>query len=353
MGFIVAPEIKGEAQARLQQIMSETKREMQSALPFAMEPVVYDFAINANGTFADVLDASDTPLPVSYYGLHVPMLAKQNRTELTPMRQAELDNVAAAAYTNPKLGGLVQRLFDRLLPRAVSATHLGGATHLTELLEANGFDREQHEQIRADLKSGKIGLSQNRLAANTTIADVREGDVTDATDPHALPAHFAQAGAEAIRSGQVAVLSLAAGAGSRWTQGAGVVKALHPFSKLGGKHRSFIEVHLAKTRRVAREYGTSVPHIITTSYATHEAIETYLSNHQSLIPNHQSPVQVVLSPRQIRRPAHDSDGTGFAVCLGRNAAAGVGRAKAKGARERPCRINWLGAGCGRRSRLHR
>ena len=280
MGFIVAPEIKAEAQTTLQEIMRETKRDMQSALPFAMEPVVYDFAINPHGTFADVLDANDTPLPVSYYGLHVPMLAKQDRAELTRSRRAELDQVAAAARTNPAMGGLVQSLFDRLLPRVAGATHLPadgrGATRLSELLEANGFDREQHEQIRADLKSGKIGLSQNRLAANTTIQDVREGDVVDATNPHALPSHYAQAGAEAIRNGQVAVLSLAAGAGSRWTQGAGVVKALHPFSKLGGKHRSFIEVHLAKTRKVAQAHGVTIPHIVTTSYATHEAIEAYV-----------------------------------------------------------------------------
>ena len=37
--------------------MSATKRELQHALPFAMEPVVYDFAINERGTFADLLEA--------------------------------------------------------------------------------------------------------------------------------------------------------------------------------------------------------------------------------------------------------------------------------------------------------
>ena len=293
MGFIVAPEIKAEAQTKLQAIMTETKREMQTALPFAMEPMVYDFAINPQGTFADVLDAGATPLPVSYYGLHVPMLAKQDRTEIPLSRRAELDAVAAAARTDPAMGGLVQSLFDRLLPRVAGATHFESASHLNTLLAQNGFDREQHEQIRADLKSGKIGLSQNRLAANTTIQDVREGDVIDATNLRALPSHYQQVGVEAIRSGQVAVLSLAAGAGSRWTQGAGVVKALHPFSKLGGKHRSFIEVHLAKTRRVAREYGVSVPHIFTTSYATHEAIETYV---KSRVMSHESEVEIVLSP---------------------------------------------------------
>src|SRR4030095_2382670 len=46
MGFIVAPQRRTEAQARLQQTMSAAKRRLENALPFAMEPVVYDFAIN-------------------------------------------------------------------------------------------------------------------------------------------------------------------------------------------------------------------------------------------------------------------------------------------------------------------
>src|SRR5256885_7154798 len=50
-------------------------------------------------------------------------------------------------------------------------------------------------------------------------------------------------------------LTLAAGAGSRWTQGAGVVKALHPFCKLAGCHRTFLETHLAKSRRTSRQTG--------------------------------------------------------------------------------------------------
>ena len=43
---MIAPERKAAAQTRLQEIMNETKRELQNALPFAMDPVVYDFAIN-------------------------------------------------------------------------------------------------------------------------------------------------------------------------------------------------------------------------------------------------------------------------------------------------------------------
>ena len=49
------------------------------------------------------------------------------------------------------------------------------------LLEQHGFDRVQHEQIRADLKDGRIGLAQNRLPASAVIEDVQDGDVLDAT----------------------------------------------------------------------------------------------------------------------------------------------------------------------------
>jgi hypothetical protein len=52
-----------------------------------------------------------------------------------------------------------------------------------------------------------------------------------------------------------AVVSLAGGAGSRWTQGAGVVKALHPFASWGTAPHLPVEVHLAKSRRAGRMAG--------------------------------------------------------------------------------------------------
>ena len=42
-----------------------------------------------------------------------------------------------------------------------------GRRSLDALLDDHGFDREQHEQIRADLRRGRIGLAQNRLPAST------------------------------------------------------------------------------------------------------------------------------------------------------------------------------------------
>jgi len=280
MGFIFAPEKKAEAQRRLQEIMSTTKCELEHALPFAMEPVVYDFAINEHGTAADLLDGADALMPQGYYALTVPALLRQELRALSPLRRLELDKFGAACRMKPELRGMVQTLFDALLPRGKSETASEQA--LASLLEQNGFDRTQHEQIRADLKDGRIGLGQNRLPANAVIEDVSDEDVTRISGPEfsILNLKLSDAGAAgkaALQRGEVAVVTLAAGAGSRWTQGAGVVKALHPFCKLSGRHRTFLETHLAKSRRTSRASGTPLPHVFTTSYLTHAPTAEFLA----------------------------------------------------------------------------
>jgi len=284
MGFIFAPDHKAAAQTALAEIMAQTKRELQSALPFAMEPVVYDFAINERGTWCDLLSGDRALMPAGYYSQTVPGLLKADH--LSASRRAELDKFGAACRTQPELAGMVNTLFDRLFPRSKSA---GTGQSLPELLTELGFDHLQHEQIRADLKDGRIGLAQNRLPAATVIEDVRDEEVFDASawligrdDSPSRPtdndaarsasASYQVRGLTALRNGEAAVVTLAAGVGSRWTQGAGVVKALHPFCKLGGAHRSFLEVHLAKTRRLSRQSGIAVPHIVTTSYLTHRQV---------------------------------------------------------------------------------
>jgi hypothetical protein len=237
-----------------------------------MEPVVYDFAINERGTVATLLDGDDALMPPGYYALSVPALLRQDPRTLGATRRAELDRFAAACRTRPELAGMIQTLFDRLLPRAGALEQ--GSQRLETLLAENGFDRAQHEQIRADMRRGRIGLLQNRLPATTEIRDVEPGDVADAA---ALTEEHRRLGAQAIAEGAVAVVSLAGGAGSRWTQGAGVVKALHPFAQLGGRHRTFVEVHLAKSRRSGRAHGAWLPHIFTTSYLTHAPLEAALA----------------------------------------------------------------------------
>ena len=288
MGFIFEPEHKPRAQERLGIVMSDLKRELQNALPFAMEPVVYDFAINERGTWADLLSGAEALLPAAYYSLHVPNWLRVDPQTLPPERRAEIGKFSTACHTRPELSGMMSSLFDRLLPQ--SRTGGGRQQSLAELLEQNGFDRAQHEQISVDLKTGRIGLAQNRLPVNADIKDVKDGDVLDATAPPAK--ELREAGLAALARGELAVVTLAAGVGSRWTQGAGVVKALHPFCKLGGEYRTFIETHLAKSRRISRLAGQPLPHIFTTSYLTHQATADFLAKQN----NCGYPGHVLLSP---------------------------------------------------------
>jgi hypothetical protein len=284
MGFIFAPEKKALARERLQALMSQAKRELEHALPFAMEPVVYDFAINERGTFADLLVDEAALMPSGYYTLTVPALLRLQRDALPALRRAELDKFGAACRTRPELRGMVQAFFDAMLPRGKAEA--AGGKSLSALLDQHGFDRLQHEQIRSELKSGRIGLAQNRLPASLVIEDVLAGDVS------AAGGEFRKLGEEALRRGEVAVVTLAAGAGSRWTQGAGVVKALHPFCKLAAKHRTFIETHLAKSRRISSLAGAPLPHIFTTSYLTHAPTEEFLARQK----NYHHPGPLYLSP---------------------------------------------------------
>ncbi|PIE35244.1 UTP--glucose-1-phosphate uridylyltransferase [candidate division KSB3 bacterium] len=277
MGFIFDPQKKHVAQERLQQIMSEAKHRLERAVPFAIDPVVYDFAINERGTYSDLLQGDDALMPQGYYTMTIPSLIRLERHQMSAMRRAELDRFGVACRERSELSGVVHNLFDRLLPQFATEESTGQS--LEALLEQYGFDRVQHEQIRSDLRSGRIGLAQNRLPVNSQIEDVGPDDIYDASQ--GLPERYRQLGLEALAEGAVAVVSLAGGAGSRWTHGAGVVKALNPFCKMSGKHRTFIEIHLAKSRQISRLTKTALPHVITTSYLTHQAIQEYLDGEQN------------------------------------------------------------------------
>src|SRR5262249_3458401 len=101
--------------------------------------------------------------------------------------------------------------------------------------------------------------------------DVEDSELIPATAP--WPVRALERGESALARGEVAIVTLAAGVGSRWTTGAGVVKAVNPFVMLAGCHRSFLEIHLATTHRLQAAPGRPIPPVVTTSYLTHPAIE--------------------------------------------------------------------------------
>ncbi len=272
MGFFFHPKRKHEARKRLQEIMSGQKKRFEHGIPFAMEPVIYDFAINERGSSAELLAGGETVMPQRYYTLMVPALLRKDPRTISAGQRLELEHFSSVSRTNPALSGTLQQILDRIMPES-SAQNSHDQT-LDDLLKQHGFDRVQHEQIKADLRVGRIGLAQNRLPISTTIKDVVEEDVFDSTKS-VMPRHR-EMGSDAIASGMVAVLSLAAGAGSRWTKGAGTVKGLNPFCRIDGAHRTFIETHIAKSRKTMKDFGTAIPHVISTGYLTHDAIKQYL-----------------------------------------------------------------------------
>jgi hypothetical protein len=288
MGFMVDPLARSRAQDFLQTHMSRLRADLEHALPFAMEPVVYDFAINEHGTWAEMLSSDDALLPPGYYSMVVPQLLREDPRQLAPARRGELELFGRACRTQPALLNTVETLFERLLPRTDNREKQG--QNLAEMLSESGFDPVQHAQIQEDMRAGRIGLAQNRLPVSAEITDVTAGDVVDASAT--ISSVHRRAGLKALGEGRVAVISLAAGVGSRWTQGAGVVKALHPFARLGGRFRTFTEVHLAKSRKVGRLAGRPLPHAFTTSYLTHEPIRQFLAG----VDNYGYAGPVLLSP---------------------------------------------------------
>ena len=280
MGFWVDPAVKASARETILGIMRRTKKALEHALPFAMDPVVYDFELNERGSSSKLLSGIEAMFSPEYYLFMVPRWVRQDPRQLSRSARLEIDRFTTQQLFDQErpLGGmLVQRMFP---PQAGSMRKAGGSggETLQQLLAENGFDPVQHERIRDDLRHGLIGLAQNRLPVSTPVQDVRSGDVLPL---YQRDASLETAGRRALSEGRVAVVTLAAGAGSRWTQGAGTVKALHPFAKLSGRHRSFIETHLAKSRATSLAQGAPVTHIFTTSHLTHGATEAFLTEYQN------------------------------------------------------------------------
>ncbi|HEY2157542.1 MAG TPA: UTP--glucose-1-phosphate uridylyltransferase, partial [Isosphaeraceae bacterium] len=278
MAFFVAPPRRETFADQIAAIMKRVKERLDDALPFAMEPVVYDFRINPRGTAAELLAGAGAMMPPRYYTLQVPKMIAEAGGAVDGLRKADVDHFANGSRDQAELLRVFRTMVNNLFPVARAAGDSSAARWDEEsaaIRRENGFDPVQHEQLRDDSQRGRIGLARNRLPVDIDIRDVEDDELVRADIEIAADAR--KRGEAAIREGQVGVVSLAAGVGSRWTTGAGVVKAVNPFVEIDGRHRSFLELHLAKTRKVAKAHGVAIPHVVTTSYLTHRAIERHLA----------------------------------------------------------------------------
>lgn len=278
MAFFVAPHRRESFVEALSVIMAETKAALDDALPFAMEPVVYDFRINPRGSTAELLSGDSAMMPPRYYTIQVPRMIAAGGAALDPLRKADVDHFANQCGDTGELLRVFRTMVNNLfrVTRAASDTAASTWDQAAEAIRReNGFDSVQHSQLREDLQRGRIGLARNRLPIDTDVRDVDDSDLIDARPR--ISSDAVARGTAALRRGEVGVVTLAAGVGSRWTTGAGVVKAVNPFVALDGRHRSFLEIHLAKTKKTMTVFGGMVPHVVTTSYLTHAAIDRHLA----------------------------------------------------------------------------
>ncbi len=282
MAFIVNPKIKKPFEDRAYVIMQELKHLYRSSLPFIINPVVYDFKLNHNGNVAYLLTGRNVQLP----DMHQVSTKKKTNNPPNP----------------PLLKGGERGLLEE-----------------KKIKKKYGFDSKPHEHMKSLLKKGAIGLAKNRLPQTTNIQDISYDEIFHFEDENNntlpfIPSHqgrgkfggipsrgrilfqapsslagepacsadrgqgegFYELGITALKRNEIAVVTLAGGMGSRWTHGAAVVKPINPFIWMNGKHRTFIEIHLAKSRKIGKLCGCRIPHVFTTSYLTHAAIVNYL-----------------------------------------------------------------------------
>ncbi len=244
MAFIVNPDVKESFKKRVSEIMHELKQVYNSSYPFIIDPVVYDFELNHKGIVANLLLGKDAKIP------DMDSISHEENVLIQPSKEI----------------------------------------NESEIKKRYGFDVRSHEHKKSLLKTGEIGLAKNRLPLTTKIEDVaydeilhfenenrKRGDLEGYSDDKAYN-KFYKLGMDYLSDNKIAVITFAGGMGSRWTQGAAVVKPINPFVRMAGKYRTFVEIHLAKSRKTGRLSGQNIPHVFTTSYLTHNAIVQYLEN---------------------------------------------------------------------------
>jgi len=249
MGFIFEPEYKTQGQEALRRIMAETKNKLIHAVAFAIEPVVYDFQINERGTYAVLDQNNEALMPAGYYTLTTPEILKKEMSTLTSCQRVELELIGKIYKEKPLFANFIPKLFERMIPQSGNEEVYGHS--LDTMLKELGFDKELHLQIKNDLKLGRIGLAQNRLPVNNKIEDVLPNEIFHQSllDKQ----NYYDAGLKALEKGELAIVTLAGGVGSRWTSGAGVVKSLNPFSKLKGKPPNLHETPLTQIRKISEK----------------------------------------------------------------------------------------------------
>ena len=184
-----------------------------------MTPVVYDFAINEKGTSVRLQVIQEAGLPAGYYGMMVPHWLR--------VRTAQAEHASAGGAEafgrqreREELRRTMERLFEQMLPSADEGPSKGRTCRHS--LASMGLIDSSASAFRPTSQWAGRACRRTAWRPDTIITDVSDDDVVIVGQK---PDEYLPGFDESrLEDGKVAVLSLAAGAGSRWTQGAGVCK---------------------------------------------------------------------------------------------------------------------------------
>ena len=101
--------------------MHRVKATLDDALPFAMEPVVYDFRINADGTLATLEAGLQAMMPPPYYTLQAPRMIGAGPGSLPYHRCADVDHFANRCPETGELVRVFRTMINHLFPVTRSA----------------------------------------------------------------------------------------------------------------------------------------------------------------------------------------------------------------------------------------
>jgi UTP--glucose-1-phosphate uridylyltransferase len=134
-------------------------------------------------------------------------------------------------------------------------------------LARDGFDLHRFRELHAKLRRGEL----TSAAAPLGLVEPLRNDEVPAMPEEGTPEHAAlrTVGEAACRTGEVAALVVAGGAGTRFGGGA---KALVPVFG----ERTFLDVKLGEARALQKRFGRPVPVAVMTSFMTHEGIAGHL-----------------------------------------------------------------------------
>ncbi len=156
MAFFVAPHRHDEFQEQISAIMKRAKSSLDDALPFAMEPVVYDFRINTHGTLATLDSGAHAMMPPAYYTLQVPRMIAAGAATVPYHRRADVDHFANRC---PETGELL-RVFRTTI------NHLFPVTRSADDVSRAEWDRGGvTDSARQRLRLGPARTTARRLAA--------------------------------------------------------------------------------------------------------------------------------------------------------------------------------------------